>query len=154
MTKLGLGSPVRPPMPLLLGLVGAGGAAGALTRYSAGLIWPHELGVFPMGDFVANLTGCLAMGLFLGVVSMMQSTPERLTLLVATGYLGGLTTFSSYAQDGVLLVESGEFGKALLYLALTVLLGWFLLRGGWLLGRRGAAPRAGRPDFGPEEMGE
>jgi CrcB protein len=137
-----------------LSLIAVGGAAGALTRYSAGLVWPHEPGAFATGDFVSNLAGCLAMGLFLGVVSMLASTPEALTLLIATGYLGGLTTFSSYAADTVTMVESGGFITAALYVATTVLFGWFLLRLGWLVGRRGAGASAGRPEFGPEEMGD
>lgn len=146
---------LQPPgMPLTLGLIALGGAAGALTRYTSVLIWPHAADEFPMGDFVSNLAGCLAMGLFLGVVSMLSSTPARLTPLVATGYLGGLTTFSSYAADAAGLVDVGQVPKALFYLVATVLFGWLLLRLGWELGRRGASPDAGRPKFGAKEMGD
>lgn len=146
---------LRPPgMSFTLGLIALGGAAGALTRYTNGLIWPHAAGEFPMGDFVSNLAGCLAMGLFLGVVSMLASAPGRLTPLIATGYLGGLTTFSSYAADAAGLVDAGQVPKALLYLSATVLFGWLLLRAGWELGRRGGSTFAVRTDFGANGMGE
>lgn len=141
-------------MPFTLGLIALGGAAGASTRYLNGLIWPHAPDEFPMGDFVSNLAGCLAMGLFLGVVSMLTSTPARLTPLIATGYLGGLTTFSSYAADAAGLIDAGQVPKMFLYLTTTVLFGWLLLRFGWEMGRRGASPRAGRPEFGGKEMGD
>ena len=139
---------------MALAFIAVGGALGALTRYSATLLWPHQPDEFPMGDFVANLTGCLAMGVLLGVVSMLSQTPERLILLVGTGFLGGLTTFSSYASDAVHLVEAGVPIKSAVYLALTLIFGWLLLRLGWLAGRRGAPAQAGRPEFGPEEMGD
>jgi len=141
-------------MPFTLGLIAMGGAAGAITRYTNGLIWPHAPDEFPMGDFVSNLAGCLAMGLFLGVVSMLSSTPARLTPLIATGYLGGLTTFSSYAADAAGLVDAGQASKALFYMGATVFFGWLLLRLGWELGRRGAPADSGRPDFGAKEMGD
>ena len=148
------GKPPPPGLPFTLGLIALGGAAGALTRYANGLIWPHAADEFPMGDFVSNLAGCLAMGLFLGVVSMLASTPARLTPLIATGYLGGLTTFSSYAADAAGLVDAGQVPKALFYVVATVFFGWLLLRSGWELGRRGASPKVGRPEFGAQEMGD
>lgn len=141
-------------MSFTLALIALGGAAGASTRYLNGLIWPHVADEFPMGDFVSNLAGCLAMGLFLGVVSMLSSTPARLTPLIATGFLGGLTTFSSYAADAAGLIDAGQVPKALSYLIATVLLGWLLLRIGWELGRRGVRSEAGRLDFGSRKMGD
>jgi CrcB protein len=141
-------------MTFTLGLIALGGAAGALTRYTNGRIWPHLPDEFPMGDFVANLAGCLGMGLFLGVVSMLSSTPARLAPLIATGYLGGLTTFSSYAADAAGLIDAGQVSKAVFYTGATVCFGWLLLRLGWELGRRGAPADAGRPEFGATEMGD
>lgn len=77
------------------------------------------------------------MGLFLGWVSRHDRVPQWLTLLVATGFLGGLTTFSSFAADGVVLAESRQVLMMGGYVAATVLFGWVLLRIGWLMSRRG-----------------
>jgi CrcB protein len=143
-----------PGMPLILGLVAIGGALGASCRYAANVALRHDPGQFPFGDFSANLVGCLLMGIFLGYITTLALTPARATPLVATGFLGGLTTFSSYAADAAILTDVGATANLFLYVAGTLILGWLLLRFGWSLGRCGEAPGAGQPDFDAQEMGD
>lgn len=141
-----------PALPELIAWVALGGAIGALTRYSLTLVFPETPGQWPWATFLANMAGCLIMGLFLGFVTQLSSTPLRTSALVATGFLGGLTTFSSYAADAVTLVDAGEVMISLGYLAATVAGGWLVVRVGWEVGSRGR----GTDDevFTPEEMGE
>ena len=135
-------------------LVALGGAVGATCRYGINVLLPHDPGQFPFADMTANLAGCLAMGLFLGFVTTLPRTPPRITPLVATGFLGGLTTFSSYAADAAVLADAGATAKLFVYVIGTLALGWLLLRLGWVFGRRGERPDEGRPDFGAAEMGD
>ncbi|MCH9816676.1 MAG: CrcB family protein [Actinomycetia bacterium] len=145
---------VDPAFWQVLGLVALGGAAGASVRYGSNVALPHDPGQFPFADLAANLVGCLLMGLFLGVVTTLPRTPPRLTPLLATGFLGGLTTFSSYAADAAVLADAGATAKLFVYVLGTLLFGWLLLRAGWTFGRRGERPDEGRPEFGPAEMGD
>ncbi|MCC6918587.1 MAG: fluoride efflux transporter CrcB [Alphaproteobacteria bacterium] len=104
-------------------LVGLGGALGSMARYGAGVLvgrlWP---GLFPLGTLLINITGSLAMGLFVGFLA--RTTPAwqaDARLFVAVGVLGGYTTFSSFSLDAIALIERGEVGGALLYIGLSVL---------------------------------
>ncbi len=136
----------------LIGWVALGGACGALTRYSLTLVFPETPGEWPWATLVANMLGCLLMGLFLGFLSQFREVPLRTSALIATGFLGGLTTFSTYASDAVTLVDAGEAVMAGLYLATTVAAGWILVRVGWEIGRWGRGDD--EAVFSPAEMGE
>ncbi|MGH2410953.1 MAG: fluoride efflux transporter FluC, partial [Chloroflexota bacterium] len=71
-------------------------------------------GVFPVDTFLINVTGCFALGL---VVSLLARTHQDVTLpiaLLATGFLGGFTTFSTFALEGVVLYGDGSERMALL----------------------------------------
>ena len=64
----------------------------------------------PLGTLVANLTGALMMGLVLGWVQAVPSMSPALKLLLTTGLLGGLTTFSTFSAEGLHLLQRGEWG--------------------------------------------
>jgi CrcB protein len=80
-------------------------------------------GEFPLGTFLINITGCFALGL---VASLLTQTRQDVTLptaLLATGFLGGYTTFSTFALEGVLLYRDGCARDALLSLVGSVMAG-------------------------------
>lgn len=93
-------------------LVFAGGGAGALLRWLlTGWVSP------PWGTALVNIAGCFGMGLLGGwLAGRAEAEPWR--LLLATGLLGGFTTFSAFALDSATLWRAG--GPALLYLAVSV----------------------------------
>ena len=141
-------------MSTVLGLIAVGGAAGALTRYGILLLLPEQSGVWPLATFLANLAGCALMGVFLGFVAGRDRTPQRLAPLIATGFLGGLTTFSTYAADAVLLVDADALMLAAAYLAATVVFGWLLLRLSWEAAYRIFDGPGPAPQFTPAELGD
>jgi CrcB protein len=118
-------------------LVGIGGALGSIARYGSGVlvgrIWPTT---FPLATMLVNIAGSLAMGLFIGWLA--RTTPAwqaDARLFVAIGVLGGFTTLSSFSLDTVSLIERGEWGQALLYVLLSVVISIAALFAGLLITR-------------------
>lgn len=112
-------------------LVGAGGFVGSALRYTvSGLV--HRLipfSGFPYGTLVVNLAGCLAIGLLAGLSESRQVIGPELRIFLFLGLLGGFTTFSTFAYEGVELIHHGEFAKVLTSVMVHVLVGflavWF-----------------------------
>ena len=90
--------------------VGAGGAAGALARWGAGLWLNARWAGFPLGTLAVNCVG----GLFIGLaLAWFERSPnELLRLLLVTGFLGGLTTFSAFSAESLLMLQRGQWGLA------------------------------------------
>jgi len=97
-------------------LVGAGGFVGASARFLVALALPFIGTGFPFGTLAVNLAGCLLIG-FISELSVTSSlvSPE-LRLLIATGFCGGFTTFSSYMYEIMSLLRDGEIFYSTLYL--------------------------------------
>jgi fluoride exporter len=95
--------------PLTLLAVFFGGGTGATCRYVVGrFIGSRYGGEFPLGTFIINVTGCFALGLLASLLAATHQDVAMPTALLATGFLGGYTTFSTYALEGVLLFEDGS----------------------------------------------
>lgn len=101
-------------------MVAFGGALGASARYLTGIGIVRLLGhtAFPLGIIAVNVLGSLIMGLFIGLAAHRGLT--HLSPLVATGFLGGFTTFSSFSLEAVTLYERGAVGFAALYVGASV----------------------------------
>ncbi len=99
--------------------VGVGAMVGALMRWGAGL-WLNPLWAgFPLGTLLVNLLGGLVAG---GAVTYLQREPnDLLRLLLITGGLGALTTFSTFSVESLVLIERGRLGMALAHTLLHVL---------------------------------
>jgi fluoride exporter len=100
--------------------VALGGAIGASLRYLAGVWVVRMLGhtPFPVAILAVNVVGCLAMGLFIGAAAQRGLT--HFSPFVASGILGGFTTFSAFSLEAVTLYERGDLAGAALYVALSV----------------------------------
>ncbi len=104
-------------------LVALGGGLGAALRHGVNLVALRLLGPnFPWGTFTINIAGSLAMGIFIELLARRFSGSEGLRLFVATGILGGFTTFSSFSLDFAVLWQLGAVGAALGYVAGSVAL--------------------------------
>lgn len=104
-------------------IVAAGGAVGAVLRHLTNLAMLRIAGpAFPWGTLVVNIAGCLAMGIFVELLARRFGSSTELRLFVATGLLGGFTTFSAFSLDVAVLYERGAIGQALSYAAASVLL--------------------------------
>jgi CrcB protein len=106
-----------------------------LTRYGTGLAAARWLGTgFPWGTLAVNVVGCFAMGLVMSVILDLEAhsaefvTPAIKAQLafwhrgVAIGFLGGLTTFSSFGADTIRQFEAGQHSLAMTNIAANVLL--------------------------------
>jgi len=90
--------------------VSAGAAIGALMRWLAGLWLNAQWNGFPLGTLLVNCVG----GFLVGIALMWftRSPNELIRLLVVTGFLGGLTTFSAYSVESLILLQRGMWGLA------------------------------------------
>jgi len=103
-------------------LVAAGGAIGAALRHLVGLAAMRLFGAgFPVGTLSVNVVGSFAMGLLIAWLALKAAGGgQNLRLFLATGVLGGFTTFSAFSAETVLLWERGAAGAALAYVAASV----------------------------------
>lgn len=108
-------------------LIFIGGGLGSIARWSLSLgvqqlAEKTALQRFPIGIFTCNILGCFLIGCLFGYFTN-RNTPEWVFPLISTGFLGGFTTFSTFAQNGHALWESGMTGAALVKLIGSVVLG-------------------------------
>jgi fluoride exporter len=122
-------------------LVAAGGALGASLRHGAGLLGARHLpATWPWATFSVNLIGGLAMGLVAGWFAYKATEGgQDLRLFLATGVLGGFTTFSAFSLETLNMLRSGEAGKAIAYATLSVILSVAALGLGLWIARRAFA---------------
>jgi CrcB protein len=100
-------------------LVCGAGALGCGTRYLVSL-WIGAR-AFPFATLAVNLAGSFAIALVLELSLRIADFPPNLRLALATGFLGGLTTYSSFNYESTALLQAGQLLRALLYLGATVL---------------------------------
>ncbi len=105
-----------------------------MARYGIGHITgKYVAGGFPWGTFIVNIVGCLIIGILFGLVSKSQWMQQGGYLLLASGFCGGFTTFSTFALDNMNLMQKGLSATAILYTALSLVLGLLLCKAGmWL----------------------
>lgn len=104
-------------------LIGAGGFLGANVRFLVSGWVAQQLGArLPYGTLLVNFTGSLLLAVFIGWAANHIALDSRLRLLVATGFFGGYTTFSSYALESISLLQDGDWMGGLSYVLGTNLI--------------------------------
>jgi fluoride exporter len=133
--RAGLGTvdaELRVPMAIALGAV-----PGALCRYYLTRCCLQWFGAgFPYGTFAINLSGALVMGFFATLTMERAIASPDLRALVAIGFLGSYTTFSTYTLDTATLLHSGYWGKSLIYWSASAILGVVCLEMGSAIARK------------------
>lgn len=102
-------------------LVAAGGAIGSSLRHLVNMASLRWFGpTFPWGTLFVNLAGCFAMGVLIELIARRFGATQEVRLFVATGILGGFTTFSAFSLDAAVLWERGAHSVAALYVGVTL----------------------------------
>jgi CrcB protein len=96
-------------------LVFIGGGFGSTLRFIVGKYLNTVESKIPWGTFTANILGSLIIGIILGLAAKNDALSSNQTLLLATGFCGGFTTFSTFAYENHMLLKSGDFTSFALY---------------------------------------
>jgi fluoride exporter len=90
---------------------------------------------FPYGTLIVNIVGSFVMGLFAGYFALRPGIPQHVRLFLATGILGGFTTFSAFSLDTALLIERHAYWLAAAYVAGSFAAGLIALFAGMSISR-------------------
>lgn len=102
--------------------VALGGAVGSVSRFLLGTFIQDRSGtMFPIGTLVVNITGSLLLGFVLRYALATQAMSPEVRALLTTGFCGGYTTFSTFSYETTALIEDGQYNRAALYIALSVI---------------------------------
>jgi CrcB protein len=123
-------------MSVVLGVL-LGGAIGALSRYGLDAwIERNTVSDFPWATFVVNVSGCLIVGFVIAAVVDRHHAPAWLRAALVVGFCGGFTTFSTFAQETVDLLEARLTTVAIVTVSANVVVGIVAVLVGARLGRR------------------
>ena len=100
--------------------ISLGASLGAVLRWALGVGLNHWLPTLPLGTLVANLVGGYLIGLAMALLSQNPQLPPEWRLFVVTGFLGGLTTFSTFSAEVVTALQQGRLGWAAATVAVHV----------------------------------
>ncbi|MEE1303101.1 MAG: fluoride efflux transporter CrcB [Bacteroidales bacterium] len=105
-------------------IVGIGSFLGGVLRYLISIVMKNYCSQgFPWATLLVNLMGCFLIGLIFGLFNRYSSINNVWCLLFTTGLCGGFTTFSTFANEGLQLLSSGNIWGFVFYVSVSVILG-------------------------------
>tara|TARA_R110001606_G_scaffold347983_1_gene497441 strand:- start:4 stop:369 length:366 start_codon:yes stop_codon:yes gene_type:complete len=105
-------------------LVFLGGGFGSVLRYIIGKYLNSAENGIPYGTFASNILGSLLIGIILGFAAKNDTLSQNQTLLLATGFCGGFTTFSTFAYENHVFLKSGDFTSFAIYTIASFVIGF------------------------------
>ena len=105
-------------------LIFIGGGLGSVFRFLISQISFFNFSKFPAPTLLSNTIGCLILGIVLGYAIKNNHLNSPQTLLLATGFCGGLTTFSTFAYENISMIKSGDINQLFFYTFLSIFLGF------------------------------
>lgn len=114
-------------------LVFIGGGFGSVLRFVIGRWLNNSQNGIPYGTFAANIVGSFLIGIILGMAAKNNSLTESQTLLLATGFCGGFTTFSTFAYENHVFLKSGDFTSFAIYTIASFVVGFLAVFAGLYL---------------------
>jgi fluoride exporter len=119
----------------ILLLIGTGSFIGGVLRYWVSFPFLHRYPHgFPWGTLLVNIIGCFCIGILYGYAEK-GFLPKEWRLFLATGVLGGFTTFSAFSNESVTLFNNGQYGYVMLYVLGSVMVGLLATFLGVYIGR-------------------
>lgn len=112
-----------------------GGGFGSVLRYVIGKWLNNSESGIPYGTFAANILGSLLIGLILGFAAKNETFSQNQTLLLATGFCGGFTTFSTFAYENHIFLKSGDFTSFAFYTIASFVVGFLAVFAGMYLAK-------------------
>lgn len=110
-----------------------GGGFGSVLRFVIGKWLNNSENGIPYGTFAANILGSLFIGFILGYAAKSETLSQNHTLLLATGFCGGFTTFSTFAYENHLFLKSGDFTSFAFYTIASFIVGFLAVFAGMYL---------------------
>ncbi len=105
-------------------LVGIGGGIGSMLRFLVSVVTSRfAQGTFPLSTLLVNLSGCFLIGILVGLFAQPPYSDNNIKSLLITGFCGGYTTFSTFANENIVLIENQQIPMAIGYTLLSVVLG-------------------------------
>ena len=115
-------------------IVGTGSFIGGALRFVISTLMKNGCSSsFPWGTLMVNLLGCFLIGLIYGLSAKYSTTSHTLCLLLTTGFCGGFTTFSTFANEGFQMLQSGNTAGFIGYVSASLILGIILVMIGYLI---------------------
>ena len=116
-------------------LVGVGSFFGGALRYAISMFMKSAGGnAFPWGTLLVNLVGCFAIGVIFALFGKYGSTNNGWCLLLTTGVCGGFTTFSTFANESMLMLQNGNWSGFVGYVTTSLVVGFALVAlGYWIV---------------------
>ena len=122
-------------MPVIVG-VALGGALGASARYLIDqAIEQRSFSIFPWATFTINVTGCFLIGVIAAALVDRHHLPAWIRIGLVVGVIGGYTTFSTFAQETLSLIDANDAAVALAYGVGSIAVGIAAVYAGQLVGR-------------------